>query len=352
MPHTQDTPQPLLINLLRESGAAVRLFDMGRRISKLSADTFRKIEQAQIPYPQPFLHQAWLGILIWNPKQAGENAIWFLKLPLDEQGYLVQAARDDLVGRLLQNALNRQQGIQQEDALKDNPFAFQPDQDKMAMFHALAAQATGDHASAYYESAEAYLRGQLPLERWTDLGLQGLADFIVRLEQSDHSSALARRIAEMPLPALASVATLLEHCTPPLPVRDALAGRLAELLQADLPEPLIVAALVRGLSNCADEAFKQQQVLQVLHSPHALEAEVIVAIATRATSTLQSPAVLQPFLERLAEGKAGQAGFSRVLADLMFMPALRALILQAFRNPARSERLSRAIGAMFGQAFE
>lgn len=133
---------------------------------------------------------------------------------------------------------------------------------------------------------------------------------------------------------------------------EALAQRLTPLLQNPQAESLIVAALVRGLSNCADEAFKQQQVLQVLHSEHALEAEVIVAIATRATSTLQAPQVLLPFLEQLAAGKAGQAGFSRVLADLMFMPAQRALILQAFRNPARSEPLSRAIGAMFGQHFD
>jgi len=178
---------------------------------------------------------------------------------------------------------------------------------------------------------------------------------VVRLEQGNHARAraLAERIGEMPLPALASLATLLEHCTPPQVVAEALAQRLAQLLQATTEEEsLILAALVRGLSNCADEAFKQQQVLRVLHSEHALEAEVIVAIATRATSTLQAPQVLLPFLERLAAGKAGQAGFSRVLADLMFMPAQRALILQAFRNPERSDQLSRAIGAMFGQHFD
>lgn len=348
---SQESPQPLLIDILRQAGAAVRLYDMGRRISKLSGDSFRRIEQAQTPYPHPFMHHAWIGILLWNPKARNENAIWFLKLPLDEQGYLVLAARDDLVARLLQNAWNNRQGALEEDAPKDNPFAFKPDQEKMAMFHALAAQAMGDHASPYYENAEAYLRGQLPLERWTDLGLQGLADFVARLDEGDHAPRLAERIAELPLPALASIATLLEHATPAVAVRDALARRLEALLQTDSAEPLIVAALVRGLSNCADETFKQQQVRQVLQSELALDAEVIVAIATRATSTLQAPELLEVFLERLAQGRAGQAGFSRVLADLMFMPALRALILQAFRNPRRSDALSRAIGAMFGQQF-
>ncbi len=348
---TSAPTQPTLISLLRGSGAAIRLFDMGRRINKLSAEQFERIEQQHLPYPHPFLHQAWLGLLIWHPKHQQQNAIWFLKLPLDEQGYLVQAARDDLVARLLQNALASQQGLMREDALKDNPFAFKPDQEKMAVFHALAAQATGQCASSWYEEAQRYLHGQLEASHWTQLALQGLADFVVRLEQAGNAEALVERIAQLPAQPLASIATLLEHVTPPRPVAEALAQRLARALSEPDTSAALVAALLRGLSNAADEPFKQRQVLQVLATDYALDAEVIVAIATRCTSTLQAPEVLLPFLERLAQGGAGQAGFSRVLADLMFMPALRALIMQALRNPQRSERLSAAIGEMFGQGF-
>jgi len=351
MPTTADPIQPTLISLLRTAGAALRVFDMGRRISKLGAEQFERIEQQQIPYPTPFLHQAWIGVLIWHPKQPTQNAIWFLKLPLDEQGYLVQAARDDLVKRLLQNALNSQQGLLQEDALKDNPFSFKPDQDKMALFHALAAQATGQSASSWYEEAQRYLHGQLDSAQWTQLALQGLADFAVRLDQADNATALTHRIDLLPMQPLASLATLREHVTPPGPVTEALARRLERALSEPDTPTALVAALLRGLSNAADEPFKQQQVLKALASDYALDAEVIIAIATRCTSTLQAPEVLLPFLERLAQGSAGQAGFSRVLADLMFMPALRALIMQAFRNPQRSERLSAAIGEMFGQGF-
>ncbi|MBR9883060.1 MAG: DUF3549 family protein [Oceanospirillales bacterium] len=344
-------PQPTLIHVLREAGAAIRLFDMGRRVSKLTGELFERIEQARIPYPLPFLHHAWIGILIWHPKQPEQNAIWFLKLPLDEQGFLVQAARDDLVQRLLQNAVNAKSGALEEDALKDNPFAFKPDQDKMAIFHALAAQSTGVSASSYFETAQDYINGELPLDRWTDLALQGLADLVVRLDDKSNANALAARIAELPLPALASISTLLEHVVPPVKVRDALSARLDQMLADSTTDPLVVAAVIRGLSNIQDEHFKQREVLKVLASKHALEAEVIVAIATRCSLALQAPEVLQPFLERLAAGKAGQAGFSRVLADLMFMPALRALIMQAFRNPQRSETLAAAIGEMFGQSF-
>lgn len=343
--------QPTLISVLRQSGAAIRLFDMGRRISKLTAGEFERIEQLHTPYPSPFMQQAWLGVLIWNPKKPEQNAIWFLKLPLDEQGYLVSAARDDLLNRLLQNALASQQGVLQEDALKDNPFSFKPDQEKMAMFHALAALAMQQPASAWYEAAQHYFHGETALEHWTELALQGLADFVARLDQSGNAPALTERVAALPEPALASIAALLEHTTPNAALSAQLAQRLDQALAAEHTSPLLIAALIRGLSNASDERFKQQQVLKVLQSPHAQNAEVIVAIAVRCTSALQEPSVLQPFLEQLAAGEAGQAGFSRVLADLMFMPALRALILHAFRNPARSEQLSAAIGQMFGQDF-
>ena len=91
------------------------------------------------------------------------------------------------------------------------------------------------------------------------------------------------------------------------------------------------------------------QVLeQVLNSDFALEGEVIAAIATRCSHALDDTSLMHLFLERLANGKAGQAGFSRVLADLMFTPELRLQAFSAFRNPERSEALSAAIGEMFG----
>ncbi|MBT00331.1 MAG: hypothetical protein CMI01_16895 [Oceanospirillaceae bacterium] len=351
MPADHNPSQPLFIELLRHTGAAIRIFDMGRRVSKLTTDSFEKIEQARTPYPLPFLHHAWMGVLIWEPKQPEQNAIWFLKLPLDEQGFLVQAARDDLVRRLLENARNRQQGTPAEDALKDNPFAFKPDAEKMAIFHALAAKATGAPASAYFETAQAYCHGQIPLERWTDLAVQGLADLVIRLDESDNEQALAARVKEMPLPALNAIATLLEHVQPRVALRDALITRLDTLLASDDDNALAVAALARGLSNIADERCKQQQMLKIVQTAHAKEPEVIVAIASRATSALQAPEVLLPFLEVLAAGKGGQSAFSRVLADLMFMPAMRALIMQALRSPQRSEQLAAAVGEMFGQGF-
>lgn len=338
-----------ITELLRTSGAALRVFDMGRRISKLSQDQFRRIEDSRLPYPTPFQHLAWLALLIWNPKRKQENAVWFLRLPLDEQGLVAPAARDDLLKRLIQNVINSKSGQLDEDALKDNPYSFTPEQNRMAAFHAVAAREMQSPASPHFERVQAWFSGQLPLEDWQTLAYQGLADFIIRLDQDNNTKAMAHRLHEMPPAVLETLCPLLEHVRPG---PDLQAG-LTFLLQQSLTETDSnrVAALCRALSNMSDETAKQRLVLEVLASQHALEPEVITVIATRCDSALMAPEVLTAFLEQLAAGKAGQIGFSRILAELMFMPVHRALILQAFRNPERSALLSQAIGDMFGQTF-
>lgn len=346
----ENTLPDSLTELLRSTGAALRVFDMGRRISKLPLDQFRRIEDSRLPYPSPFQHMAWLALLIWNPKQRDENAVWFLRLPLDEQGLVAPAARDDLLKRLVQNVLNSRNGQPEEDALKDNPYSFTPDQSRMAAFHAFAAREMKAPASPHYERAQAWFKGQLPLDAWQSLAYQGLADFTARLDQEGNAAALYQRLPAMPAAVLGTLCPLLENTRPAGELQQALLHQLQQALATD--DSNRIAALCRALSNIAEETTKQRWVLSVLESPHARQAEVITVIATRCESALLEPRVLSAFLEQLAQGEAGQTGFSRILAELMFMPVHRALILQAFRNPARSQVLSQAIGEMFGQTFD
>lgn len=349
MPASTDN-QPLLIDLLTHADTAIRIYDMGRRISKLSTSQFARIERQEIPYPAPYMHEAYLGLVLWNPANASENAIWFLRLPLDERGFLAQAARDDLVNRLLQNASNQQNGmLEGEDALKDNPFVFKPDTEKMAMFHALASRAMKRTPSQGCADAAAYLKGERDTSDWQELALQGIADALLVLKD-DHHAALAKRIAEMPDAPLATLCTQLEHIQPATDICAVLEQRIKPLL-TDSSASLQLAALLRGISNSADMELKNGIIDTLLTTAHSQEAEIAVVIATRFTDQLRSPQRLHPFLEQLATSKAGQAGFSRLVAELMFMPDLRALIMVAFRSPNRSEALSAAIGQMFGDHF-
>lgn len=340
--------EKLLTQLLQHDDNQLRIFDMGRRISKLPIDTFTRVEQNHIPYPSPFLHHAWVGLLLWNPAAKEQNLIWFLKLPLDEQGYLIQAARDDIVNRLLQNAIDPQS---EHDALKDNPFAFTPDQEKMASFHALASRTLKTPASRYYEDVQQYLAGQLDKDYWSNLGLQGLADYVMRLDQGNNATQLRKRLLQLPEPLLLMLARLLENTQPNAALQQQLTDHLLQLLQQPDTPPELIAALIRSISGGRNTSGRDQAMDAVLASPYALEAEVIVALATRCHTCLEQPQRLQLFLEQLASGKAGQLGFNRILSDLMFLADLRPRILEAFRDPKRSDTLSQAIGEMLGSGF-
>lgn len=345
--------QPLLLDLLNTAGTEIRIFDLGRRVSQLSTDQFKLIEQAQMHYPAPYMHLAFVGILIWNPANRSENAVWFLKLPLDEQGFLVQAARDDLVSRLVTNVVNHKSGEPlPEDALKDNPFAYKPEQEKMAMFHSQAAIEMQQHASQYFEFAQQYFDGQLDAERWPDLALQGIADYAARLPSMAQSQArLLANLPNIPDAPLANLCAQLEHIALPDPLAQALALRLQAQLNSDQGSALQTAALLRGVSNTRDENLKQTLVRDILLSRFGQDAEILVTIATRCTTAFYALDILSLFLEKLATSDAGQNGFSRIIAELMFMPTLRTLILQAFRDPNRSDALTCAVGAMFGKHF-
>lgn len=337
--------EKLLIDLLQHEDNRLRIFDMGRRIQKLSTEAFKRIEKAETPYPAPFLHHAWMGLLIWNPTAKDQNLIWFLKLPLDEQGLLVQAARDDIVNRLLQNAITPDL---QEDALKDNPFAFTPDPEKMACFHAHASRILHTPASRYYEDVQQYMAGQHPPEYWSHLGLQGLADFILRLDQGKNTESLCERLSDLPEPLMMTLARMLEHTQPDHRLQASLSRLLLERLKDTSSSPELIAALIRGLSNASSSDLRDDVIDSVLATQQAFEAEVIAALATRCHKSLMTPERLCTFLECLAAGKAGQQGFNRILADLMFLPDMRLQILAAFRSPQRSDILSQAIGEMLG----
>lgn len=349
-----------LTDFIRQTEAQFRIFDMGRCISKLSPDSFHKVELGQIPYPKPFLHQAWIAILMWNPKQADENVVWFLKLPLDEQGFLVQAARDDFLNRLLQNLTNSMgkgpldqpaDASEYRDALKDNPFSFTPDQEKMAAFHATATLTTRQPASSFYDGAKQYFHGKTDLNGWDTLGYQGIADYVIRYQQGNNEDKLAGIFTQLPDVPLEAVCTSLEHIQPGETLSESIRDRLTSSVAEDRVSANQIGALLRAISQTPENDQKIAALAQVLESRYGRDPEVIAALASRCWASLQYPQLLKLFLETLAENTAGQACFNRVMADLMFIPTLRALTLQQFRSPERSEALSQAIGGMFGDGF-
>jgi hypothetical protein len=345
-----------LTALLQESGAQFRIYDMGRQIQKLSPQLFSQIETGIKIYPRPYQHQAWLALLLWNPKHKEQNVVWFLKFPLDEQGFLVQAVRDDFINRLMLNInqmLAATELSEAEDALKDNPFSFTPDQEKMATFHAITAKETQSSQSKYYTDCQAYFQGKNDWQAWQHLGLQGIADVAVNIDENQNS--ILKHIEDYQEQPFIALCCALEHSKISSALAITLLNKLDSELALDIRELSVkvamCSALLRALNGAPNEQCKQQAIQNLLNSKLADNAEILSTIAVKMSQQLLDQETLQLFLEKLANSEAGQQGFSRIMADLMFSDNLRRAILQAFRNPQRSEKLSIAIGNMFGGKF-
>jgi hypothetical protein len=341
-----------LTDLLQESGVKFGFFDMGRHITELPSTEFAQIEQGNCIYPSPYLHQAWLALMLWNPENSEQNIVWFLKFPLDEQGFLVQAVRDDFINRLMLNInqiLESADISEAEDALKDNPFSFTPDQEKMAVFHAITAKQTKAEPSQFYQPCLQYYSAQTPLQHWQELGLQGIAELAINI--ADHQDIIINHFDQYPDEPLIALCNSLEHSEISELLSTKIIDKLTLSLALEQPNIALCNALARATYASSNENTKQQAVLMLLNSKLAHSSEVLSTIAIKLSKVLLIPDVCHVFLEKLAISEAGQQGFSRILADLMFSEDLRQAILSAFRNPKRSDELTKAIGSMFGSAF-
>ena len=341
-----------ICDFLEQGGAQVSIFDMGRRVVEIPLDIMRRFESAETPYPQPFLQAAWLGILFQYPHaNVNSQNIWFVKLPLDEQGLLQQAARDDFLRHVikqLDETLNEKLDIEPRQQIpEDNPHGFTPREDRMAVFHAKIAKQTGDPASQFYAHARDYFAGKPGYEQWSFVGLQGIADVVARLDEENsdgesNAQTLAQAIPHIPTTPFAALCSCLENIALDKTLTQAIAKRINKALEDE--NPVEVAAGIRGLSHSTDQDTVTTTIQSALKNPTGRNVEVLAAIAGRAWETLEDSALRYSFLENLALCEAGQQAFDGIMADLLFLPGLRQLIKEDFRKPERSEQLATAIG--------
>lgn len=335
-------------DFLQQTGNQFRVFDLGRRIVEVPVSNFMAFEKLEQPWPYPLQRSAWFGITFWplvEPAdgQESEQAIWFLRLPLDEQAKLMQEARDGFLHRLLEIAEARLDPDKPDppNIMEDNPLVFRPREDRMAVFNALAAKTLNLPASSYYQHAREYLQGKVGFEQWAFVGVQGLADFAMRLDESDNAAVLGTAIPGLPEEVLVPLCHALENISLPASILEALQARLQA--NASLP---VQTAICRGVSF-ADTAQRRQVLLQLLEGKQGSEVELLAAVAARAWDSLTDEQICLLFLERLADNSHGQEVFNEMLADLMFIPGMREPLFAGLRNPQRSEKLAKAIDGLF-----
>lgn len=322
------------------SGAQMRVFDMGRRIRPMTLREFTGFEELATPWPSPYLRHAWLGILSWNPEQAGRHNIWFLKLPLDEQNILEPGPRD----AFLQHWLNVVTYPDKEHG--EAPCSFKPDAGRMAYFHAEAVQTLGQPASQYYATARAYLSGDTDFSQWQHLGLQGLAEVVSRLDQEHNRDLLIDALPHLPAVPRNALLGFLENRAPDVPLTHALNQTLAKVMEA-VPNASDLAAFCRALSASVSVEQRQSLLDLILLHPAAADVEVISAVGSRCWQDLEG-ARLHNYLELLAA--QGDQVFSALIADLMTLPGMRSRLLASFRRSDHSARLNEAVVTLLASA--
>lgn len=333
-----------LSDLFNQVDGHYRIFDIGCRLAKLSTAEFSAFENSQKPYPMPWLRHAWVGILLWqNDRQEAAPTIWFLKFPLDEQGFLIQAARDEFLNQLLEtigtNMLDQQESVAIGDKLQHSNLAFTPDQERMAAFNACARRVLRQPTSSFYVPVRDYFLSAKPNDAWQQLGVQGFADIVQRLGDDESLVAVvSKAVVTLPNPVLVSLAIQCENIILPYQLSQSFLQRGQET--DDAGERI---ACLRGLSQGPNSKERQAWLLQLLSGNEDLDVELLAVVVSKCQADLAEDAVLSAFLEACAPD---QSVFNALVGELMYQQDLRRAILNILRSPQRSDRLAQTFGEL------
>ncbi|BDM65330.1 hypothetical protein NFHSH190041_27820 [Shewanella sp. NFH-SH190041] len=324
--------------LLDAAHSQFTVFDLGRRVQHIDNMAFYQIEALQAPYPYPIQGYAQFALVFWDHQQ--QYFIWFLKLPLDEQGLLNPAARSQFIGMVIdalgQN-LTQSLSDSQQQAMANHPLSFKPSQEKLAVFNAMVRRQLGQAASSQYEYAVQYLSGRVAQDKWQQVGLQGLADICARLDCAEHHQLILRGLSHAAPQVITALCQCLEHSTLDNVLADAVLERFYSAENHHLR-----LYLLRALASCPQQSAC---ALDWLEQHQLLDQDALITIAARNWYVLK----LEPSRTLYLEALSGQDQrfFNQVFADIVSIPALRPLLLAAIRSPQRSTQLSTAIGGLF-----
>ncbi|PAY01525.1 hypothetical protein CKO50_09325 [Pseudoalteromonas sp. HM-SA03] len=331
--------------LLTNAGTQWRVYDMGRRITKIDKKQFAQIESAQVPYPYPLGGHAIMAIQFWDNEATADPYVWFLKFPLDEQSKLIIASRDHFASMVLEALGTQLTGEAAQGKLDNNPYVFTPNANKLAAFNALLKRELNRPASQYYEHAELYFSRELGFERWQEIALQGIADFALRLDHGHNASNLQQAWSFLPAEVKTPLAAMLEHVTVSTSQTEDFLAALNRACQQQNKDAVVTN--LRAMSGSHALGLIAHAVDAILASELGADADCLLTIAGRAWETLTDQQRLFIYMEKAAENNQIDGLFGSIFADLVAIPMLRPHVLGIIRAENRSETLSRAIGRLF-----
>lgn len=328
--------------LLTLSNCQFRVYDIGRKIEKVSKTTFEKIEHCHLPHPTPFQGHSHFAITFWQ-KASHQPYLWFVKLPLDERGLLNQGARNHFIAIIIE-ALGTNLSVdptkKQEELLKNNPYIFTPSQYKLAMLNSLISFELKNEPTTHYSRFTSYLKDKT-WAQWQHIGVQGIADFAARISEEDNANSLSQNLTLLPFEVLSTLCGALENVALPHNVVSAIVSHLEDNSVIDIQRQQM---LLRALASSTEQQTANHYIDELL-TQNILAEELVITIAGRLWNILNNQSSMMKFLELLVQLEP--ALFPSIFSDLVAIPTIRPVLFQCMRTTERSENLSKAIGQLF-----
>jgi len=331
--------------LLSLSGSQFRIYDVGRKIDKISKDTFNKIELNQLPYPYPTQSHACFAIVFWQ-KQSTQPFLWFVKLPLDERGLFNQGARNHYIAIIIEalgKNITETPTEKQEELLKNNPYHFAPAQYKLAALNSIINKELKREMSEHFNLFTQYISGDLGWGNWQNIGVQGINDFAANINDKDKAHSLANAIKHLPEQVITPLCSALENQQLPLSLIEVIINVLQQ--PAETLSNNTKSSLIRALASTSNHALVIQYIENLLKQD-TLTINTFILFSGRLWEVFHHKNILHRFLELLAT-KNDQALFIDIFKDLVAIPSLRTNVFEVMRSSERSEALSLAIGHVF-----
>lgn len=328
---------------LLQAGTEYRVFDMARTIRKVSTQAFMDTEN-NLTIPQyPRAQHAWYSILFWNKNLSNQHYIWFLKLPLDEQGLIMPAGRNHFL-QIIVEALGQQleHAEQKNGQLPDNPYRFIPNQQQLADFNSISRHHLNLSHSDHYHIALNYFNNPKDVD-WQQVPLQGIADIAANMTNSDISKLLCRNFLNLADEVKFALLTSLENQKVEIKLVEQIALWLAE----NSASPVHWQHGLRALCQSPCKGLVIQLIEKVLHSPLADNADLLTVISGRLWSSLSNESILKQYLQAVLKVDPRHHLFGAIYRDLVQIPEMRNHLLDMLRWADKSPELTTAVGKLF-----
>jgi len=332
---------------LLHAGTEYIVFDMGRRLTPIDNQSFLDIENGIRVAPFPRQQHAWFGIVFWNKNASAQHYIWFVKLPLDEQGLVVTAARNHFL-QIIADALG--QSIANEEAashtLPDNPYSFVPTQSLLAQFNALVRAQLQHAESDGVRQALAYINTPKVID-WQTIPMQSIADLATQMRSKSNAADITDTVVQHFSMFAEPFQNALMEMSEAIDLPHQLQQSFVSVLSRD--NEINLAAL-RGLSCSKSNALVHSTLIACFNTSQMNRLDILSVVAARHFQQMDD-ALLLHFFEAVAEvdDKEHYSGqlFNGFFSDLVQVPQLRNKVLALLRTPERSAVLANAIGTLF-----